>query len=159
MANAIAGVLDGLSDKELDSLAAALADRFKAQRRINYDTMSDMQRRLVNVTVHPMTHKTVHIEYPKILYGLKEGVLQSAEVDSAEEEVRLKAQFGSYDWKGSPLAHGIETLPSIGQGFSIRPFDALHAPVGLPEGLAPAAFAAAAIEAAKRKPGRPKKVA
>jgi hypothetical protein len=155
--------LDEFSEEELAALLQEIR-RKRTGRKVDWDNMSDQERQNVNKTLQPMTNKMEHIEFPKMLYGMNNGQLVCATVGNYREEDILREKY-AYDWRNSPLAHGIETAPESGHGVTPMPFTVVK--TTNPQeaelnrtGLTPEMFAAQAVNAVeiqKRKRGRPPK--
>ena len=103
--------LTGLDDKQLEALQAAINRRSRS--KIDWDNMSDQERAMFNKTIEPRTHKTMHYEYPKSLYGkFADGTIKAATVQNEGEERMLRANHPEADWKDLLRDHGVETCPS-----------------------------------------------
>ena len=103
--------LSGLDDKQLAALQEAINK--KTRSKIDWDNMTDQERSMWNKTIEPRTHKTIHFEYPKAMYGKKpDGVVVKAEVTNAMEEEAIKRDDPSIIWKDLLRDHGVETCPS-----------------------------------------------
>src|ERR1700675_4705303 len=110
----MASILDKVSEEELVQLLQE-ARRKRTGRRIDWDNMTDQERQNVNKTTLPATPYVPWQEYPKMLYGLRDGRLVAATVANAKEESALRTRH-DYNWQDSPLAHGLETAPEAGHG-------------------------------------------
>jgi hypothetical protein len=157
--------LKTLTPDQLDDLALMVAERrntLPGGKKIDYDNMTDAQRWEFNKTLTPATNKTEHIEYPRMLYGMREGIPVQVTVDDTAHEQVIRERY-PYDWKYSMLEHGIETCPTHGDGIKPIDFAQPQAVPALPAGLAPDKFAQGVIQsqeaAGKRGPGRPRKTA
>ena len=103
--------LTGLDDKQLEALQAAINKRSRS--KIDWDNMTDQERAMFNKTIEPRTHKTIHYEYPKSIYGkYADGTVKQATVQNEGEERMVRANNPEAEWKDLLRDHGIETCPS-----------------------------------------------
>ena len=156
-------ILDGMSAAQLDELKLLLDERMEkvGGKKVDYTKMTDMERWEINKTRDPQTYYREHIEYPKTIYTMKDGQIFWVTVASKVAEDQVKIDY-PYTWANSPLAFGVETAPSSGNG--VTPTAMILNPVEKRDwedgGLKPEAFGQAAAAAVdKRGPGRPRKVA
>jgi hypothetical protein len=158
-------LLKMFTQAQIDELTELLVARQKEKavsgKRVDYDTMTPQELANVNKTIHPITHKLEHHEYPKALYAKRDGQLVTVTANDADHEAQLRAEH-PLDWRYGMLELGYETCPSHGAGITVVDLAPVHG-VALPEAMSPAAFAQGAIQAqeaaGKRGPGRPRKTA
>lgn len=115
--------LTKLTERDLQSLQAALDKQQKKRNKVDWADMTDEERSFRNRTVEPATpdkptpkHRTDPGYYPRVIYGNVSGQVVGAEVSNAEKEDELIAKYPDANWQMSLLAHGIETSPSKPSG-------------------------------------------